>query len=79
MAPHSDKSLARSLGEFFGHIYKGIKADTSEQAKRVSRRTEQETRDTPRGTVTIRRTIIEEVDLDTEHLRPKANDPSEQA
>lgn len=69
MPSRSDKSLARSLGEFFGHIYKGITADTSEHKKRVNRRTETETRETPRGKVTIRRTIIEEVDLDTEHLK----------
>src|SRR5262249_5213936 len=27
MSPKEHKSLARSLGEFFGHIWKGVKAD----------------------------------------------------
>lgn len=73
--PRSDKSIARSLGEFFGHIYRGIRTDPSEQRHEVSRNTVTETRDTPRGTVTLRKTTIEEIDLDPELLRPP-EDPS---
>jgi len=63
----NDKSLARNLGEFVGHLWKGVtgEASSKEQPARreVSRRQETETRDTPQGKVTLRRTIIEEVDL----------------
>ncbi len=74
MPKKPDKSISRSLGEFFGHIYRGIRTDPSEQRREVGRRTETETRETPRGKVTIRRTIIEEVDLSTDHLR-KPDEP----
>jgi hypothetical protein len=60
------KSLARSLGEFFGHIRAGVRAKpASDEPKRreVSRSVEEETVDTPRGKVTLRRTVIEEIDL----------------
>lgn len=56
-----DKTLMRSLGEFFGHIWKGVTSDPAPTARRE--RTEEEHRDTPMGPVTIRRTIIEEVRL----------------
>jgi len=63
----NDKSLARNLGEFVGHLWKGVTGEASSKEKparrEVSRRQETETRDTPRGKVTLRRTIIEEVDL----------------
>lgn len=63
--PEHDKGLAHSLGEFFGHVIKGINTDPTQVAKRV--RTEEEPKQTPQGTVIVRRTIIEEV-----HLQPKA-------
>jgi hypothetical protein len=65
-----DKTIARSLGEFFGHIWRGVKTDPKQLAKsgdatRVKTREhhEEEVRETPQGKMTIRRTIIEEVDL----------------
>jgi hypothetical protein len=59
-----DKPLMRSLGEFFGHIAKGIKTDVAPPAKTVTKQTvEEESRQTPEGTVTLRRTIIEEVEV----------------
>jgi len=61
------KSIARSLGEFFGHIYRGARADVSKEQgterRVVSHKEETEVRDTPRGKVTLKRTIIEEVEL----------------
>jgi hypothetical protein len=66
---NNDKSLARSLGEFFGHIRAGIRAKpTSDAPQRheVSRSVEEETLDTSRGQVTLRRTVIEEIDLPPE-------------
>jgi hypothetical protein len=57
------KPVMRSLGEFFGEVWKGLRADPRAlQQGRVARRTiEQETRDTPMGKVILRRTIVEEV------------------
>ncbi|MCE7973052.1 MAG: hypothetical protein DYG92_01815 [Leptolyngbya sp. PLA1] len=53
----------RHLGEFFGEVWKGIKADPTSPAPRAVSRTRIEERhvDTPAGQVTLRRTIIEEV------------------
>ena len=73
-----DKTIARSLGEFFGHIWKGVKTDPKAITKtgdggvrvKVGERHEEEVRETPQGKVTIRRTIIEEVDLP----RPEAGE-----
>jgi hypothetical protein len=54
----------RSLGEFFGHIVQGIKTDVEPAKKTVTRQTvEEESRQTPEGTVILRRTIIEEVEV----------------
>ena len=65
--PQGDqKSLARSLGQFFGHLIQGVKtpAPPSAQAKQeVRRHTEQEQVQTPQGPVFLRRTIIEEVEI----------------
>jgi hypothetical protein len=66
MAKQPDKPLMRSLGEFFGHIAKGIRTDPSKPktVTKVTKQTvESETRQTPQGKVVLRRTIIEEVEL----------------
>ncbi len=47
----------RSLGEFFGHIARGVKTDP---AKKVVRKNVEEER---RGNVTLRRTTIEEIEV----------------
>lgn len=58
------RSLLNNLGAFFGGIWHGIRTDPSKPARReVRREVEHETRDTPQGRVTIRRTTIEEVEL----------------
>ena len=59
MADKQDKSLMRSLGEFFGHVAKGVRTDPSKRT--LSSDVEEEVRDTPRGKVTIRRTTTEEM------------------
>jgi hypothetical protein len=60
----NDKSTMRALGEFFGHVIKGVKTDPAKPAAAASRtHVEEETRDTPMGRVVLRRTIIEEVVL----------------
>jgi len=58
------KSLMRSLGEFFGHIARGVKSEVKPATKQEVKRTvEEETRDTPQGKVTLRRTTIEEIEM----------------
>ena len=52
----------RSLGEFFGHIARGVKSDLKPKQE-VRRTIEEETRDTPQGKVTLRRTTIEEIEV----------------
>jgi hypothetical protein len=51
-----------SLGEFFGHVWRGITTDPHAPHV-VHRETQEEHRDTPQGKVVLRRTIIEEVVL----------------
>lgn len=63
------KSIMRSLGEFFGHVAKGVKTDPAASAQGSARQVvrqsvEEEQRDTPQGKVTIRRTTIEEIEVD---------------
>jgi hypothetical protein len=74
MGKSDDKSIARSLGEFFGHIVRSVKADPSKQV--VSKRTEREVRDTPAGKVILRRTTIEEIEIPARELGD-AKTPSE--
>jgi hypothetical protein len=64
----SDKSLMRSLGEFFGHIARGVKTPVDAptpppqpKTRQVKKEVEEETRDTPTGRVTLRRTTVEEI------------------
>jgi hypothetical protein len=55
----------RSLGEFVGHIVKGAKAPAdAPRATEVRREVEEETRDTPAGRVTLRRTTVEEIQIE---------------
>lgn len=53
------KTLMRSLGEFAGHIMKGIRTPTEPARHEVHREVEE----TVQNGVTLRRTIIEEVQL----------------
>jgi hypothetical protein len=66
------KSIARSVGEFVGHIVEGVKADPSEDRTAEVRRTIEET--TQDGVV-LRRTTIEEVEFrDASDARPSARE-----
>ncbi len=61
MTAKNDKSLMRNLGEFFGHIVKGVKTDPAEpKDKQEVRRTVEEE---DRGDMILRRTTIEEVEF----------------
>ena len=62
--PDRDKSISRSLGEFVGHIWRGATKDVSRDKREVRRTVEEEERDTPQGKVTLRRTTIEEIEIE---------------
>lgn len=65
-APKTNKSLMRSLGEFVGHIVRGVKtpADAPGDATVLKHDVEEETRETPAGRVTLRRTTVEEIRIE---------------
>ncbi len=56
--------LMRSLGQFVGHITKAVKTDVSSERREVSRTVEEEERETEGGKVTLRRTVIEEIEVE---------------
>lgn len=62
MPSPKNKSLARSLGEFVGHIWRGVRTTptTSGGEKREVKRTVEEE---DRGDVILRRTTIEEIEI----------------
>ncbi len=59
--PDQPKSIMRSLGEFFGHIAKGVRTDPAAAKTREVRRTIEEER--REDGLVLRRTVIEEVEL----------------
>ena len=71
--PTPRKSIARSLGEFFGHIVDGVKSDPNASAIRheVSRTVQE----SDQGDVILRRTVIDEVELKS----PSTQEPSSHA
>jgi hypothetical protein len=58
-----DKSISRSLGEFVGHIWRGVTGDVAPDKREVKRTVEEEERETDQGKVTLRRTTIEEIEF----------------
>ena len=68
MAEPPKKPIARSLGEFFGHIIRAVKTKPQEPGKTTVRKTVQED---DRGDVVLRRTTVEEVEI----KRPDKTDP----
>lgn len=73
MPAPNDKSLARSLGQFFGHIFSSAAKPVGKppqptqppepQRHEVRREVEHERVQTPQGEITLRRTTIEEVEI----------------
>ena len=59
MADRNDKSLMRNLGEFFGHVFKGITTDPASK-KTVIKKEVEEQKD---ENMTLRRTTIEEIEF----------------
>jgi len=57
---NSDKKpLMRSLGEFVGHLYKAVRSDPN-TSRRILNKTTQQQR---RGTITLRRTTTDEIEI----------------
>ncbi len=55
----------RSLGEFVGHIVRGVKTPADAPASQVLKHeVEEQTRDTDAGRVTLRRTTVEEIRIE---------------
>ena len=74
MTGQEPKSIMRSLGEFVGHVAKGIRTDPS-APKTTEVRREVETE--RRGDVVLRRTTIEEVEMPADPPPdPKADPPA---
>lgn len=57
------KPLMRCLGEFAGHIIKGVKTPAESPREEVSRKVEERTE----NGVTLRRTTIDEIELPSDH------------
>jgi len=51
----------RSLGEFFGHVWQGVKSKPEPPREVVRREVQERTIDTPGGKITLRRTTIDEI------------------
>lgn len=68
MTPERSKPLMRSLGELVGHVVKAIRTDPRRAAPRRGTTDEQQ-----RGRVTLRRTTIEEIELDADDLPRRAS------
>lgn len=73
-------TVMRSLGQFVGHIVDGLKSDPyapddADQRILLSREVHEHARETPGGTVRVRRTIIEEVSIDPAPLKPSPAAP----
>ena len=76
MAQDEEKTLMRSLGEFFGHIVRGVKTDASSKTRvhEVSREIEEEEKDG----VVLRRTTIEEIEIrDSAELESAAEEAAQ--
>jgi hypothetical protein len=70
--PKDKKTVMRSLGEFFGHIVRGVRTDPARTTPRTVVRTEVEEED--RGDVVLRRTTIEEIEIKRPEDQPPPPD-----
>lgn len=52
----------RNLGRFFGHVAAGVRSNPTR--REVSRDVEERQVQTPSGRVTLRRTVIEEIEVE---------------
>jgi hypothetical protein len=68
MTSQDDKTIMRSLGEFVGHVVKGIRTDPAAKTETTEVRRTTETEERER--VILRRTVIEEVEVRDSDLPP---------
>lgn len=69
------KGLARSLGEFFGHIARAVREPVARPPVLVRRNVEERRAPTAQGEILLRRTTIDEVLPPTPRARPQAAQP----
>ena len=62
MAVNSNKPLMRCLGEFVGHIIKSIISNPSKTTREMNRSVQER----KEGQVTLRRTTIDEIEIQSE-------------
>ncbi|HED54208.1 MAG TPA: hypothetical protein ENJ00_08410 [Phycisphaerales bacterium] len=60
----SKDTLARNIGRFTGELWRAIRSPVSGSKREVSRTVETQQRTTESGKVTLRRTMIEEIEVD---------------
>ena len=58
----------RNIGSFFGHIAKAVRTDPAIEKKVVSKIVEEK----KQGNVTLRRTTIEEIEINTDAKKPES-------
>ena len=68
MSNRPDKSIMHSLGEFVGHVVRGIRTDPAANKTTTEVRRTEETED--RDGVVLRRTVVEEVVIRNTDSRP---------
>ena len=64
--PRANKTIMRSLGEFFGHIVKAVRSDPDSRTKLVKKTTQEHVRE---DGIILRRTTIEEVEIKQDQQR----------
>ncbi len=68
--PESKDNIVRNIGKFTGEIWRAIKSPvptSSKETHEVRRTVETEERQTDKGKVTLRRTTIEEIEVETDN------------
>lgn len=68
--PDSKDNIVRNIGKFTGEIWRAIKSPvpaSSNETHEVRRTVETEERQTDKGKVTLRRTTIEEIEVETDN------------
>ena len=63
MMAEKPKPLMRSLGEFFGHVVKGIKTDPAKEKETKRTVIKKEVQEEDQGDIVLRRTTIEEIEI----------------
>ena len=70
MGQNEDKTIMRSLGEFFGQIVRGAKTDPSGHDSRQTQEVGRQVQEEHRDGVVLRRTTIEEIEFDPNQTPP---------